>query len=143
MVELNFPFKAFSVNAMSYRDSRFKTAEYKAWHSEVVAYMNAHYAEVLNELNQEFNEWNVVYSVRIEFIYPPEVLFNANGGISSRSFDLSNCEKNIIDIVFRNGMAVDDKHIVELISIKKPGPAHAMNLVICSLDKAEYDAMMS
>ena len=141
MLEINLPFKAFSVNAMNYRDSRFKTAEYKAWHEQIKSYIEENYSKQLNELNQDFNDWQIVYSVRIEVVYPPHLLFNANGGISSKSFDLSNVEKPLIDIIFRYGMAVDDKNIVELTSVKIPGATFAINVIICPLDMSEYQAM--
>lgn len=61
------------------------------------------------------------FKVYITFGYPEHIFRNKAGAISSKTFDLSNTEKPLLDLIFNNTMEVDDKHVVLLHSRKISG----------------------
>lgn len=130
------PLKAFSVNAYHFRDKRHKTPEARAWEASVQEALVEH--KVLIDMADKWRTNGGVFHVELDFIYPPHIFYTKGGYISSKTFDLSNIEKPLIDQVFGDIMDVNDKLITRLVSRKLCGPTHG--IVIRLELKTESDA---
>ena len=120
MKEYSFciPMPAFSINKSTYTDKRHKTQEFRIWEGQFNIWLNEH------KLHLSYLT-GPVYAVEMFFEYPYEVFYNKAGAINSKTFDLSNVEKPILDLIFR-AMEKNDKTVVELSSMKYPGIKHSM-----------------
>ena len=127
LIELSLPIKAFSVNATSYRDSRFKTKEYQDWYTKVCELLEDH--KELHELADDWRKDGGYFKVDFSFHYPEHIFWNRNKTVSSKTFDLTNCEKNLLDAIFRF-MDINDKHVVLLKSSKHPGIGYEIKIKI-------------
>lgn len=130
------PLKAFSVNAYHFRDKRHKTPEARAWEASVQEALTEH--KVLVDMADKWRVSGGVFHVYLDFIYPPHIFFNKDGTISSKTFDLSNVEKPVIDQVFGATMDINDKLITRLVSTKIVGPT--FGIVIRLELKTESDS---
>lgn len=136
------PTKAFSINAAHYRDRSMKTKECRDWERQVLYLLSSpDIQSKILELRAAFDPDKHAFSIRLCFEYPPEVFFNAQGKLSARSFDLSNTEKLLIDLLFdekyaRNShvavqnLAANDKYVTSLLSCKKPGTRYNIHVAI-------------
>lgn len=113
------PMKAFSVNAYHFRDKRHKTPEARQWEASIQEALAEH--KVLVDMALTFKEKGGFFEIEMDFIYPPYVFFNKDKTISSKTFDLSNVEKPLIDQIFGGVMDVNDKNILRMISRKMCG----------------------
>lgn len=92
----------------------------------------------LQELKDEFDPTKHCIKVDITCYYPREVFFTKKGTISAKTFDLSNVEKPIVDVIFLEKYAtqtiknigIDDKYITDLNSKKRPSIEHSINIRI-------------
>lgn len=121
--------KPFSVNAYHYRDKRHKTAEARAWEAQVLEALEPH-EKTLLEIADDWNKAGGCFRVVLTFLFPPHIFYNKAGQISSKTFDLTNVEKPIIDMIFGQVMNVNDKTIVQVISQKLPGPMYAIEVTL-------------
>ena len=126
-LQLNLPMKAFSVNQVSTRDVRFKTGAYKAWASEFL-YRISEYD--FSELQQAYEKHRGVLSVHIVAIYPEQIYYNSFGKISSKTFDVSNIEKPILDLLFNTSLGIDDRNVEWMTSRKCSGSDFALDIRI-------------
>lgn len=127
--KFSLPIKPFSVNAMTYRDTRFKTAEFKSWANEVRNLLEEH--KPLLDMAMDFKDASQAdFEVQITVLYPQHIFFNKLGQISAKTMDVSNIEKPLIDIIFKDFMDVDDRHIWKLISTKEPGANQRIDINI-------------
>jgi len=126
MVEISLPMRAFSVNRMSYRDARFKTAEFKEWFSELCERLQAF--KELMDMGDDFKRDGGEFEIEIEVVYPFHVYYNQSKTISAKTFDVTNVEKPIVDAIFRETMGVDDRFLVKCVSSKRDGGAYAVNI---------------
>lgn len=121
IVELSFPnLQAFSINAASCRDARFKSSAFKAWHTATKATIQMHgkYKDLL-AFAETFKQGNdKAIAVTISIYYPIWLFFTSKGTISSKTFDVTNTEKLLVDLLFGDIMQINDKNIVRLVSTK-------------------------
>ena len=142
-VHLDLHLPAFSINAVYTKNRCWKTSEYKEWSSNVFHQLNSdHNLEKLEQIRNAFNSKTDGFIVTLIHFYPKETLFTNKGSISSRSHDLSNIEKPLIDLLFLptyfnqphpygcKNLNVDDKFILELHSYKKPALKHKIEITI-------------
>ncbi len=130
--KISLPLKPFSVNAMYSNTRNFKTAAYRDWElAALYAILNEHL--VLTQLREAFDPIKHCFEVEIISYVPKAILFTKAGTLSSRSYDLSNIEKNLIDLLFLpryhqelqqmrptgGNINADDKGIVTLRSAKR------------------------
>lgn len=127
--EINLDMPAISVNAVSCRDVRFKTAEFKDW-SYRIQHELSKCAEHVQELNKLFSITSDHFEVSITLTYPVETFYLKNGAISSRTYDVSNFEKPLLDEVFNKFIGVDDKYITKLTSAKKSASVQTQSIAI-------------
>lgn len=129
--------KPFSINAMTGRDVRHKSAAYSNWHYQVQQLLKApKIAESLKDLREFFDESIHSYSVCLTSYYPPEILFTRESKMSAKAHDLSNIEKPLIDILFlpvhhkdAANLNIDDKFISDLSSKKRPLQDYCIEVV--------------
>lgn len=69
-------------------------------------------------------------SVNLTFFYPSNIFWTKEHVISSKTFDLSNVEKLLIDVIFGTVLQINDKNIRRLHSEKHPGAAWAIEVVL-------------
>lgn len=126
MLEFSLPMKAFSVNKMSYRDARFKTQEFKDWFTELIQRL-----QEIKELSAMGDDWRKnggYFEIWIEIVYPPHVYYNKSGQVSSKTFDVTNTEKPIVDAIFREVMCVDDRNLIRCTGSKRAGATHSIEI---------------
>lgn len=107
---------------MNTRDMRFKTTAFKEWRELVFQLiMNDTQAmEGLKRLAEQFDTGAInCFKVCVTGFYPSVEFYNKQGAISSKTFDVTNVEKPLIDIIFGGVMNVNDKNIFCLISTKE------------------------
>lgn len=148
---LTLPIKLISVNSMYYGNRRQgKTQEAKDWFYTVFHELGAKQnAESLAELRDLFDCRKHFYSVEIRSTVPKQLFFNKEGSISSRTIDLSNCEKALIDAIFLRkyygpkhpyecfNLNTDDKYIASLLSKKQPGETWSVEVQISIEDLSQ------
>lgn len=116
---------AFSINKVSARDIRFKTAAYKDWYTMVShEIVHAQYWPQLQKLAETFKLNGGAFNVILETHYPTSIFYAKNGHISAKTYDLTNTEKPLIDLIFGDLMDVNDKNIVRVVSTKHPNAAY-------------------
>jgi len=121
------PIKGFSINSFYTANRRFKTSAAREWTITVQHFLkDSKIQKKLENLRDYFNPQKHVFEITLKFYYPKNKLFSSTGGISSKSFDCSNVEKPLIDILFlpkyfeeTPNLNIDDKYIVKLLSEKK------------------------
>lgn len=118
IVKFELDLKPLSINQTYYGNRAIKTKEARAWEQSI-------YTELVNihELTKLADAWRAqggIFRIRINFVHPSGVFYNEAGVISARSYDISNCEKSIIDCIFRR-MKVDDRFLQRMVSQKVPG----------------------
>lgn len=119
------PIRAFSINAFHYRDKRHITPEARDWQTTL-----RHHLQKYPELKAfaALVKDGASVAITIEHVYPVDEFYTKAGRISARTYDLTNTEKCIVDVLFGLVLGVDDKYITKLVSTKRPGPAHAINM---------------
>lgn len=117
--EFTLPMKAFSINAYRYRNNINKTKEARAYEAEFNRHLEAH-REPLTALAEHWRRVRGSCKVVYVIIYPRSVYFNSKGEISAKTFDVSNFEKPIQDMVF-NFLGINDCFAKPLYSDKIPG----------------------
>jgi wobble nucleotide-excising tRNase len=126
--KLSLPIKAYSINSLHYNDKRHGyTQDAKNW-IDTVAYLlgNAQNSKIINELRKAFDPIKNAYAVQIKCYIPKEIYYTKDGKLSRRSFDVTNFEKPLVDILFlekfKVGLLVDDCVLKSCFSVKLPSP---------------------
>ena len=122
------PFKAYSVNDYYYANrAHGKKKEAKEWEYSV----NWELAKYnFDQLRNDFKVSEHGLKVSITFYY--KSYYNKQGKISSKIFDISNCEKPLLDLIFNPvnfgpapykspNAQIDDKNVIEMLVKKLPG----------------------
>ncbi len=109
---------AFSVNKYTYSDRRHKTAEARAWEASIIAQLNE--VKELSAMAEDWKQHGGYFELTIHVFYPAYVFYTASGEISGRTFDCSNVEKPLQDLLFKQ-MGLNDKLVKRLVSEKFAG----------------------
>jgi Holliday junction resolvase RusA-like endonuclease len=117
--------QTISVNCFYTGDKRFKSAAARDWTLEVINQMNqSHILNSLKELRDSFTD-SKAYRISFEFAYPESIMYTKKGTISSKTIDISNGEKHLLDILCLpkffseiQNLNIDDKFVVEMNSKK-------------------------
>lgn len=143
------PIKAISVNS-SYHANKAHgmTRDAKDWcHSVFWNLSLPGNREALKELREGFNPTKNGYAVDITFGAPREIMFTKAGTLSSRSYDIDNQIKHLIDCIFQpkyfgtnvpyecENLNIDDKHMVRISAQKVAGTGYFIEVTIgyCAL----------
>lgn len=126
------PLKPFSVNAMYYKSRDMKTRECRDWETAFLHELRQPGPQAaLKDLREAFVLHKHVYRARIIWKVPRANFVTKEGHLSSRSFDVTNVEKPIIDLIFlpkhhvqlyphgAPNLNVDDKYLMALTSGKR------------------------
>ena len=113
------PVGAFSINRMSSRDLRYKTAAYKDFATQVLYVLQS--VPGLAEMGAKHALEGGEFHVELTATYPPATFRNKQNELSSKTVDCSNFEKPILDLIFGDTVGVNDKHVTRLISSKRAG----------------------
>lgn len=136
---------------MYYGDQRIKTQAAREWTERVIHQLNwKSTSEKLEKLRTAFDPKKHVYSIKMTAMYPEKDYYTkGDGTLSSRTQDISNWEKPLIDIVFLKkyfeeigrlhceNLNTDDKYICSMHSRKLPTKSehHEIRLTIAIIDK--------
>lgn len=118
LIKFTLDIKPLSINQMYCRDMRYKSATARAWEAELARLLRD--VPDLTKLGAEWGKRGGTFSIRINFVHPTGVFYTEAGAISSRSTDITNAEKSLVDGIFRH-MKVNDKHLQRMLSQKVPG----------------------
>ena len=141
-MKIIIPFKAISVNDAYCADRRFglkKSA--KDWTYQVNWVLDG-YKHELRNFKEQYDETCEGLIVEITYIY--ENLYNKAGGISAKTYDLSNSDKLLIDLVIdaahfgaapykSPNLNINDKNIIRLTSTKQSGPSDSIEINISKM----------
>lgn len=142
--------KPFSVNASYIRTFAgvSKSSGATEFAAQIFNCLTQHDNQVkVAKLKSEFNEITHAYSVAIVAYYPESEFYTKKGTISSRTVDLSNAEKGLIDCLFlpkfdalpfpqgANNLCVDDRCIVDMSSKKRPAKERAIEVTITIVER--------
>lgn len=148
---LIFPdLKPFSINATYSRTQNgvFKSSGATEFCAQLFNVMGrSENQQKLQELRTKFDPKLHAYALNIVCFYEPEMFFTKKGDISSRTLDISNCEKLIVDALMlpkyheesepygAPNLNCDDKMLVQMISTKLPAHKAAIRVDISIVDK--------
>jgi Holliday junction resolvase RusA-like endonuclease len=118
-----------SINAYYYATKRMKTVAAVAYEKQFMELVED-YRKELNDMAEEFKEKGGTFSIDICLVYPSFIFYNKSGTISSKTFDITNCEKNIVDLIFHSCMDVNDKYLVEMRSAKIAGATYEIRITL-------------
>jgi hypothetical protein len=143
--------KPQSINSMYYGTGHgyAKTSDAKAWAMEVFFQLDLPAnKQALRDLREAFDSTKHAFSVTLRATYPHIDFQTQKGHISSRTQDLSNWEKPLIDCIFlpkfcdlpvpegAANVCADDKYVVDLHSSKRAGTGYAIDVTIEIVDLA-------
>lgn len=124
-VEFILPIKAFSLNKYRYGHSPHKTKEAREYEEDVLQRLKE-----IPELTVMSEKWHGTIEVELVFTYPSAVFYNAKGHISAKTYDLSNVEKPLLDLIINRHMGLDDRFVTKLVSSKGPGEAYSIKVIL-------------
>lgn len=136
---------------MYYGDQRIKTQAAREWTEKVVHQLNwTATSKKLETLRDSFDPQKHVYIIKLTAYYPEKDFYTkSEGTVSSRTQDISNWEKPLIDIIFLKkyfedsgrlncqNLNTDDKYICSMQSRKLPTKAleHEIHVTIGIINK--------
>jgi Holliday junction resolvase RusA-like endonuclease len=132
-VKFSLPIKPFSINQKSCRDARYTTVPYKAWAQEAYEHMRQH-SELVQFAINVHNVINPKYEIKLCAYYPFSTFYNKSGGVSTKTIDITNYEKLLVDVLFNEILNVNDKFIIKMLSEKKEAECHRIDVTLRLLD---------
>lgn len=90
--------------------------------------MNGSYKSLLDFAETFKQDNNQSIEIEIDIYYPNWVFYTAKGTISSKTFDVSNTEKILIDLLLGDILQINDKNVTKLISSKQPAKGYGINI---------------
>ena len=124
--------KAFSINAMHYKNKSFTTAAYKDWASNIFSLLNQEpNLTRLKVLRDYFDPKKHRYVVEMITYFPYNILFTQEQKMSAKAFDVTNIEKPLQDLITMSkyftkpdpygveNLNMDDKHVSDFTSRKR------------------------
>ncbi len=112
--------RAFSVNKYYYATKKVKTAEARAWEDEISRFLDEE--KELTDMADCHKESGGSFTITITVQYPHHYFYNNLGIISSKTFDCSNVEKPLLDMILGHRMGINDKFVTAMHSYKGIGP---------------------
>lgn len=125
------------------RDHRYKTADYKDWEAQAFWELSEPKPQLaLKELREAFDETKHSIKLSLDIYYPQNIFYNTTKTISSKTIDLSNTEKILLDLLCDSkfhsealpygcpNLNLNDKHVIELTSKKHPTSQKTYTMVV-------------
>lgn len=126
--KFSLPTTAFSVNSYHYATKRYKTAAAKDYETKILYLLEPHVQ--LQTLAADWRKSGGYFTISICVVYPRHAFFNRHGAISSKTFDVDNVVKPLIDLIFGQFMDVNDKNVIKVESAKRPGNLQAIEIEV-------------
>jgi len=145
-LDLILNIKPYSVNAYYYGNRSIKKTEARNWeHSMIELLKPEECQKQLEHLKELFDPKKHCITISILCLYPEEIFFTQKGTISAKTFDVSNVEKPIIDVIFLEKYAttkitnvgIDDKFIIDMHSYKRSYHKNEIRIKI-QIENLEY-----
>ena len=136
-LNLYLPIKAYSLNNMFYGNRHIKKTEARNWEIEILHYISSKIdQDAIKAFTALFDPKKHGIVIKLTYYYPKAELITKAGTLSSKSFDLSNVEKPLIDVLMLakysdssiTNLEIDDKFIVDLESKKRIGNEHSISV---------------
>lgn len=140
---LRIPQEPISINKVHCRDVRYYTTHFKQWTTNALINLSKNgNKKKIEEIKDQFNPNKHYIHLEITSFYPREQMFTASGSISSKTHDLSNIEKPLIDVLFLPkfhgvgsimkgpNLNMDDKYIKSMLSVQKAADDHLIEITI-------------
>lgn len=124
----SFPIKGLSVNNMFYAEKRFGlNADARIWVDTLCHLLSKpDNAKKMSELRDTFDPKTQAYAIQIKSYIPKDIYYTKDGKLSRRSFDITNVEKPLVDVLFLDkfkvGLLTDDCVLKSCHSVKLPSP---------------------
>ena len=128
---IHIPAEPLSVNAMTFRDKRFKSSKYKSWETKVLlSFTSEQSQEEFDKIRKMYQHGVHCFKVKLTAYYNTSSYFTKSGIVSNKTIDCSNWEKAIVDLLFlpkyhdlkppsgAPNINVDDRYIISLTSEK-------------------------
>lgn len=141
---INLEASPFSINSAYYLkgNGKVRTAECRQWGDAVLGQLQS-YRDEMRQFTAEYDRSKEAVTVNILFKIPTNKYYTYEKTISSRSTDLTNVEKLLVDLIFDarffgrtvNGqkiinLNINDKDIVDLVSSKRPSYKYNIQIII-------------
>lgn len=120
--------KGFSINQAYYAQRKVKTEACRLWEYSVLTQLQE--IKDLVDLADTHKERGGTFEVHFALNYPHHVFYNKQGLISSKTYDVSNFEKLLLDVIFGQVLGINDKLVTKLISEKRVGARHSIDVKI-------------
>lgn len=152
VLELSLFGHPVSINSAYYNkaNGKIRTKEYREWGDELLVQMRD-YKSKFDEFLAAYDETKHGIAVDIVHTIPKRYYYTVEGLMSSRTPDITNIEKPLIDMIFDakyNGrivkgkkvynLAINDKNIVKMKSAKYPSNLYTITVKIQLLDLPIY-----
>jgi len=133
-----------SVNSWTGANKRFISAKAKEWIQTITWQCSGPLVQQqLAQIRENFNPKKHSLGISLNFIIPHGKFYNKQGLFSSRTCDVTNVEKSIVDVLFLakysginyKAIGVDDKYISELHSRKSAGLTHRIEIRIWIIER--------
>lgn len=125
-IKFSLPCKAFSINAAHYATRKVKTKECRAWEEMILFYIK----EATPAYRNGLPEFKGEVDITIDIIYPEAMFWNKDKCISAKTYDVSNCEKLLIDVIFGQWLFINDRYIRKMVSTKNPGSGYQIDVTL-------------
>lgn len=143
-VLLCIPLPAISINRWSGASKRFLSKEAKSWTQDVQhALSGPQNQNQLELMHSSFSPKKHSFGIAFNFVSPKAEFYNKQGLFSSKTCDLTNVEKPIVDLLFLerhqtseySNIGWDDKYISELHSKKTAGQNWEIQVRVWIIDR--------
>ncbi len=124
----NLPIKAYSVNSYYYASKRIKTPGAKAYEKQVLELLEEH--KPLLDMADMWRKSGGVFQIAICNNYPTYLYYNKAGQISAKTFDVTNIEKPLVDLVMNTFMGVNDRFLIKCMSTKGPAAKQGIDITL-------------
>lgn len=126
IIEAILPIRAFTINQYYTGNGRHKTSAARNWETKFL-YEIAVLQPQLDAMNNLWAFKGGVFSLQMTFMYAN--FYTLKGGINPKTYDLTNSEKAVQDLLFRQ-LNIDDRNVVDLRSFKRPGSYDSIKIVL-------------
>ncbi len=146
------PIEPISINKVHCRDVRYYTVAFREFAANVLHHLNSpRNQKAIAGIQESFNPQENYFRVTMKSYYPREQMFTKADAISSKTQDVSNIEKPLIDVVFTKkfhgsdtvmkgkNINIDDKYIKALTSLQLVGDSHLIELTVEIRPLSELD----
>ena len=140
--------RGFSVNQSFYRATYTRTRECRAWGEEIIKDLMTPLNKAIIDANRPQVMAAFAITVRLTFYIPYEKFYTKAGKIAKTSLDLTNVEKNLVDLLFHTkyntvNLNKDDVNIVSIVSRKVPSNDFKIKVEVAPISEKHFNRLIS